>query len=213
MSKVKLLVVDDHPMLRGGIISLFEKVDNIDVIGEAKNGSEALKSIENEKPDAILMDINLDGELDVNTTELIKQKWPEIKVLVFSMHQELQVIKRMLNAGASGYVIKNASHKELVKAINAVMLNEIYYSQEVEDIIARGALANGDKEEVVLSNREKEVLRYVAKEFTNQEIADSIHISLRTVETHKRNLIKKLGVKNVVGLVRFALEQGPMMNL
>ena len=215
MSKVKLLVVDDHPMLRGGIVSLFNSTESIEVIHEAANGEEALARIEQEMPDVVLMDINMDGKLDVLTTEEIKSRWPEIKVIAFSMHEEVQVIRRMLKAGASGYLLKNASHQELVKAIEAVMRGESYYGQEVLDIMTQSITSDGENPhgDIVLSNREKEVLHYVAKEYTNQEIADEIDVSLRTVETHKRNLIKKLRVKNVVGLVRFALEQGPLLDL
>ncbi|MCF8276035.1 MAG: response regulator transcription factor [Flavobacteriales bacterium] len=215
MKHLKLIVVDDHPMLRSGIVSLFEDVETIEVTCEAKNGSEALKCIENNRPDVVLMDINIDGQLDLSTTETIKERWPEIKVLAFSMHEEVQVIRRMVKAGASGYLLKSASHQEVLRAIRAVGNGETYYGQQVLEIMTQTITSEGDEDnsDVSLSNREREVLHYVAKEFTNQEIAEKINISLRTVETHKRNLIKKLRVKNVVGLVRFALEQGPIVGL
>lgn len=214
MNKVKLLVVDDHPILRGGIVSLLEKAENIEVTCEAKNGEGALHCIEKSKPDVVLMDINMDGKLDVTTTETIKERWPEIKVLAFSMHEEVQVIRRMLKAGASGYILKNAAHQEVLRAIETVMAGGNFYGQEVLDIMTQSITSDGnDEHEIVLSNREKEVLHFVAKEYTNQEIAEKINISLRTVETHKRNLIKKLRVKNVVGLVRFALEQGQLLDI
>ena len=215
MSIVKLMVVDDHPMLRGGVVSLFNESANMEVISEARNGSEAIAGIERSKPDVVLMDINIDGKLDVHTSEIIKKRWPEIKVVAFSMHDEVQVIKRMLKAGASGYLLKNAPHNELLRAVNTVTQGKSYYSQGVLDVMTQTITSDreDDNTEVVLSNREKEVLHYVAKEYTNQEIADKINVSLRTVETHKRNLVKKLRVKNVVGLVRFALEQGPLLDL
>ena len=215
MSKVKLLVVDDHPMLRGGIVSSFRNMANIEVTNEAKNGAEAISCIESTKPDVVLMDINMDGKLDVTTTELIKQRWPEVNVVAFSMHQESQVVRRMVKAGASGYLLKSASHQELVHAIETVVSGGSYYCQEVLDIMTQSITGDGQDAdaEISLSSREKEVLHYVAKEFTNQEIADTINISLRTVETHKRNLIKKLRVKNVVGLVRFAIEQGSLLDI
>lgn len=215
MNKVKLIVVDDHPMLRGGIVSLFDKTGDIEVICEAENGEGALNCMERNVPDVVLMDINMDGKLDVSTTETIKERWPAVKVLAFSMHEEVQVIRRMLKAGASGYLLKNASHNEVKKAIETVVAGDSYFCQEVLDIMTQSLTTDGDNEtqDYVLSNREKEVLHYVAKEYTNQEIADTIDISLRTVETHKRNLIKKLRVKNVVGLVRFALEQGPLLDI
>lgn len=215
MPNLKLLVVDDHPMLRGGIVSLFNHTEHIEVIGEAANGKEAIECINYEKPDVILMDINMEGKLDVHTTEEIVKTWPEVKVIAFSMHEEVQVIRRMLKAGASGYLLKNASHDELLKAIETVVGGKNYFAQEVLDIMRQSITGEGGEitNEVVLSAREKEVLHFVAKEYTNQEIADKIDISLRTVETHKRNLIKKLGVKNVVGLVRFAIEQGRFLDM
>ncbi len=213
MNKVKLLVVDDHPILRGGIVSLLEKAENIEVTCGAKNGAEAIKCIEKGIPDVVLMDINMDGKLDVTTTETITQRWPEIKVLAFSMHEEVLVIRRMLKAGASGYILKNAGHQEVLLAIENVMNGGSYYGQEVLDIMTQSITSDEEDDEVVLSNREKQVLHFVAKEYTNQEIAEKIKISLRTVETHKRNLIKKLRVKNVVGLVRFALEQGQLLDI
>jgi DNA-binding NarL/FixJ family response regulator len=214
MNKVKLLVVDDHPMLRGGVVSLLEKAENIEVTCEAANGKEAIACIEKGRPDVVLMDINMDGKLDVTTTEIIKERWPEVKVLAFSMHEEVQVIRRMLKAGASGYILKNAAHQEVLRAIETVMEGGNYYGQEVLNFMTQSITSGEDAEhEIVLSNREKEVLHFVSKEFTNQEISEKINISLRTVETHKRNLIKKLRVKNVVGLVRFALEQGQLLDI
>ena len=208
------MIVDDHPMLRGGIVSLFDKVDAVQVIAEAANGAEALKCLERQTPDIVLMDINMDGRLDIETTAIIKDRWPDIKVIAFSMYEEVQVIRRSIKAGASGYVLKSATHHELVPAIETVMAGGNYYSQEVVHIMAQSiANESDDEDEVVLSFREREVLHYVAKEYTNQEIADTINIGLRTVETHKRNLVKKLRVKNVVGLVRFALEQGELLDL
>jgi DNA-binding NarL/FixJ family response regulator len=214
MNRTKLMIVDDHPMLRGGIVSLFDKVDAVQVIAEAANGAEALKCLERQTPDIVLMDINMDGRLDIETTAIIKDRWPDIKVIAFSMYEEVQVIRRSIKAGASGYVLKSATHHELVTAIETVMAGGNYFSQEVVHIMAQSIANDGeDDDEVVLSFREREVLHYVAKEYTNQEIADTINIGLRTVETHKRNLIKKLRVKNVVGLVRFALEQGELLDL
>lgn len=212
MNRTKLMIVDDHPMLRGGIVSLFDKVDAVQVIAEAANGAQALKCLEQQTPDVVLMDINMDGRLDIETTAIIKDRWPDIKVIAFSMYEEVQVIRRMIKAGASGYVLKSATHDELVTAIETVMAGGNYFSQEVVHIMAQ-SIANEGEDDVVLSFREREVLHYVAKEYTNQEIADTINIGLRTVETHKRNLIKKLRVKNVVGLVRFALEQGELLDL
>ncbi len=208
MEKIAVIVVDDHPMLRGGIRSLLQKQDDMIVVGEAENGSIAIQLAQELSPNVMVMDINLNGVIDVQTTEEIKQRWPAIKVVAFSMHNDAQIIRRMLKAGASAYLAKSASHEELIAAIRAVVNGDVYYDRQVLDVMT-SSLTNNDsnfESEVNLSQRENEVLYYVSKEFSNQEIAERMEISLRTVETHKRNLVKKLRVKNVVGLVRYALE-------
>jgi DNA-binding NarL/FixJ family response regulator len=208
MEKITVIVVDDHPMLRGGIRSLLQKQDDMIVVGEAENGSIAIQLAQELSPNVMVMDINLNGVIDVQTTEEIKQRWPAIKVVAFSMHNDAQIIRRMLKAGASAYLTKSASHEELIAAIRAVVNGDVYYDRQVLDVMT-SSLTNNDsnfESEVNLSQRENEVLYYVSKEFSNQEIAERMEISLRTVETHKRNLVKKLRVKNVVGLVRYALE-------
>ncbi len=208
MEKIAVIVVDDHPMLRGGIRSLLQKQDDMIVVGEAENGAAAIQLAQELSPNVMVMDINLNGIIDVQTTEEIKQRWPVIKVVAFSMHNDAQIIRRMLKAGASAYLTKSASHEELTVAIRAVVKGDVYYDRQVIDVIT-SSLTNSNsnlESDVNLSQRENEVLFFVSKEFSNQEIAERMEISLRTVETHKRNLVKKLRVKNVVGLVRYALE-------
>jgi DNA-binding NarL/FixJ family response regulator len=195
-------------MLRGGIRSLLQKQDDMIVVGEAENGSIAIQLAQELSPNVMVMDINLNGIIDLRTTEEIKKRWPAIKVVAFSMHNDAQIIRRMLKAGASAYLTKSASHEELTEAIRTVVNGDVYFDRQVLDLMT-GSLTNNDssfESEVNLSQRENEVLYYVSKEFSNQEIAERMEISLRTVETHKRNLVKKLRVKNVVGLVRYALE-------
>jgi DNA-binding NarL/FixJ family response regulator len=208
MKKIAVIVVDDHPMLRGGIRSLLQKQDDMIVVGEAENGSIAIQLAQELSPNVMVMDINLNGIIDLRTTEEIKKRWPAIKVVAFSMHNDAQIIRRMLKAGASAYLTKSASHEELTEAIRTVVNGDVYFDRQVLDLMT-GLLTNNEssfESEVNLSQRENEVLYYVSKEFSNQEIAERMEISLRTVETHKRNLVKKLRVKNVVGLVRYALE-------
>lgn len=201
-------------MLRGGVHSLIGRQEDMEVVGEADSGRQAVELADSLRPDVVIMDINLNGSIDVNSTEQIKRRWPETQVVAFSMHNEVQVIRRMLKAGATAYLTKSAPHDELINAIRAVMRGEVYYDREVLSVMT-DSLANGLEDhpsEVNLSSREGEVLYFVSKEFTNQEIAERMDISLRTVETHKRNLIKKLRVKNVVGLVRYAMENGHLFH-
>lgn len=214
MRHIRVLVVDDHPMLRGGILSLIQKQPDMEIVGEAESGSKALELVGKLGPDVVVMDINLKGSIDVRSTEEIRKLFPNVRVVAFSMHNEVQVIRRMLKAGASAYLTKSAAHDELISAIYSVMRGEVYYDRQVLDVMTE-SLTNGNNgdalNDVHLSARENEVLYFVSKEFTNQEIAERMEISLRTVETHKRNLIKKLRVKNVVGLVRYAMENSHLL--
>jgi DNA-binding NarL/FixJ family response regulator len=215
MENIRVMVVDDHPMLRGGIISLVAKQPDMDVVGEASNSAEALRLVEALQPDVVIMDINLEGAIDIRTTETIRNNWPKVRVVAFSMHNEVQVIRRMLKAGATAYLTKSVAHDELIDAIHAVMRGEVYYDREVLTMMTEsltGGNGSDVESDVSLSAREQEVLFFVSKEFTNQEIAERMDISLRTVETHKRNLVKKLRVKNVVGLVRYAIENSYLLD-
>jgi len=215
MERIRVMIVDDHPMLRGGIMSLVSRQPDMTVVGEAADGARALELIPMLRPDVIIMDINLNGVIDTRSTETLKQRWPKVQVVAFSMHNEVQVIRRMLKAGASAYLTKSAAHGELISAIHAVMRGEVYYDRHVLSVMTE-SLANGmeaDDDGVVrLSSREREVLYFVSKEFSNQEMAERMEIGLRTVETHKRNLIKKLRVKNVVGLVRYAIDNSHLLD-
>ncbi len=207
MRKTTILIVDDHPMLRGGIISLIQKQEDMEVVGEADSSEMAVQKAHELCPDVVVMDINMNGAIDFRSTEIIRVKCPQTKVVAFSMHNEVNIVRRMLKAGATAYITKSAPHGELLKAIRSVANGETYFDEQVlETVTTALGEQTDDIEDINLSARENEVLLYVSKEFTNQEIADRMEISLRTVETHKRNLIKKLRVKNVVGLARFAMD-------
>ena len=209
MNKIRVLIVDDHPMLRNGLVSLVNEQEDMTVVGEATNGSQAIDRVEECHPDLVLMDINMEGSVDVNSARSITRHHPNTKVLAFSMHREAHIVKNMLEAGASGYLLKSVGHEEVISGIRKVALGENYYCEEVLDLITDILTGNSDVgQQVKLSNRETEVLSFVAKEFSNQEISEKLSMSLRTVETHKRNLIKKLGVRNVVGLAKYAMENG-----
>ncbi len=209
MKKISVLVVDDHPMLRNGLVSMINEQEDMNVVGEAANGMQAIEVVENRSPDLVLMDINMEGTVDVNTTRFIVRNHPKTKVLAFSMHRETHIVKNMIEAGAAGYLLKSVGHEVVMTGIRKVAQGENFYCQEVLDMITDILTGNSEmSDQVKLSKREMEVLSYVAKEYSNQEISERLEMSLRTVETHKRNLIKKLGVRNVVGLAKYAMENG-----
>jgi DNA-binding NarL/FixJ family response regulator len=213
MEPVKILIVDDHPMIRLGISSILNDVEHLYVADEANNGKEALEKLEKNTFDLVIMDIKMPEMNGIEATEEIIKRHPKVKVLAISMFDEQRYIVKMLQAGALGYVLKNTGKSEMVNAINSVMLGESYFSQEVSNIMmsqfmTRGGIAQSaePKHDVNLTKRETEIIRMIAEELTNSEIAERLGISSRTVDTHRRNLLQKLDVKNTAGLVKFAIQ-------
>ena len=216
MSPIKIIIADDHKIIRVGLRGLLEREKDIEVTGEAENADDVLKILTDHLADVVLMDIDLGDTDGITTTRKIKELYPSVHVLGLTMHEEPQYIIKMLEAGASGYLLKNAGREELLTAIHTVAKGDSYFSQKVsasllEAITRQKELpAEAKKSEIQspLSDREIEVLRLIAQEFSNGEIADKLFISIRTVDTHRRNLLEKLQVKNTVGLVKYALEKG-----
>ncbi|PIQ47557.1 MAG: DNA-binding response regulator [Cytophagales bacterium CG12_big_fil_rev_8_21_14_0_65_40_12] len=213
MEKVRVFLVDDHKMIRDGIRFYLDDDDRFEIVGEANNGQEALAKIGDQEFDVLVTDIvmpQMDGiELVKN---IISGPTFNFKILALTMLSETQHIKKMLNYGIQGYLLKSSGEEEIKKAILEVAQGETYYSKEVTTIIMnnlRGEKAKGSRMalEVPLTPREKEVLHLIVKEYSNQEIGDELFISVRTVDAHKRNLLEKTGAKNVAGLALFAIEK------
>ncbi len=209
---INVLIADDHEVFRDGIISILENVDDISIVAEAKDGRETMEKLKEVKPDVILMDIAMGGANGIETTQLVKQAYPDIKVLVLSMHSESGYVVKMLEAGASGYLLKDAGQEEMIRAIRTVYEGNTYYSQQVSSIIVAQLTNSGKAQKeragVPLTQREVEVLKLITEEYSNPEIAEKLFISVRTVDTHRRNLLEKLRVKNTAGLVKYAIKQG-----
>ncbi len=213
MKAIKVILVDDHKLIRDGIKAHIEEDNRFEVVGEAGNGADALLIIKNVTADVVLMDINMEVMDGIECTAKITELYPSIKVLALSMLAENQHIKEMLKAGAQGYLLKNSTEQEIKQAIISVYNGMPYYSSEVLHTVMNSLaspISNKKKKSkfeptIPLTDREKEVLVLIIKEFSNQEIADKLFISKRTVDAHKRNLLEKTGAKNVAGLVIFAL--------
>lgn len=212
MERVKILIVDDHPMIRLGIRSILNNVEHLNVADEANNGKEALEKLANDSFDLVIMDIKMPEMNGIEATEEIVKHYPDIKVLAISMFDEQRYIVKMLQAGALGYVLKNTGKNEMVSAINSVMAGESYFSQEVSTIMMSQFMSRGGmsqvtetKTDVALTKRETEIIKMISEELTNSEIAERLGISSRTVDTHRRNLLQKLDVKNTAGLVKYAM--------
>ncbi|GAA0894489.1 response regulator transcription factor [Fulvivirga kasyanovii] len=209
--KAKILIVDDHKVVRDGVALYLENDPDYEVLDQAANGLEALDFLEKEKVDLVIIDINMDGLDGIETTRRIMKINKDIRVLALTMHNDYQHIKAMMDAGASGYILKSCDENEMKEAINAILEDEIYYSKEVAQTVMNNLAkkkpkSSGDALPTPLTPREKEIYRLILEEDSNQEIADKLFISVRTVEVHKRNLLEKTGAKNSTGLVLYAIK-------
>ncbi|KYG75751.1 hypothetical protein AWW68_07905 [Roseivirga spongicola] len=210
--KVRILIVDDHTMIRVAIKNYFVNDDQIEIVEEAVNGEEALARLVDTQIDLVLTDISMPVMDGYELVGKIKLKYPELKVVALSMINESQQVKKMLETGVHGYILKNCDKEELKAGIIQVMNGEDYFSNsvahEIVESLAKRKGAEGALVEIPLSQREKEVLRLMMKEYSNGEIANELSISTRTVDAHRRNLMEKTGSKGVVGLVIYAIEKG-----
>ena len=209
---ISVMIADDHNMFVEGIESLLEGADNIQVVSKCYSGPEVFEKIAETPADVILLDINLPGMNGIEVCQKINKEYPNVKVLALSMHNEESFVTEILKNGAQGYILKNTGKKELLSAIQAVYNGQSYFSEDVTETIMKSLVnpKSGSKGSTILapkiSRRERDVLDLIVKEYTTQEIADTLFISLKTVESHRRSLLTKLSVRNTAGLVRVALE-------
>lgn len=218
MKQYKVLLVDDHKIMRNGIRSFFGTYPNFKVIAEADNGHQALRALESDPVDLIFMDINMKSMDGITATREISKIYPTIKIIAFTMINEERYIKDMMNAGALGYVLKSCDSYELNKAVESVMSSEMYYCTEVAETIMASSVRKKNHSsnlsfEVPLTRREKEILTLIIEQYSNREIADKLSISIRTVESHKRNLLEKTGSKNMAGLALYAMRKNLIADL
>ena len=206
---VRLLIADDHRIMLDGIVSLLQTEKDISVAGIAANGYEVLEQVNKHNFDVCLLDINMPGLDGMETTKLLKEKKPGLKIIILTTYNDKEIITQMLEYGVSGYLLKNSSKQELTEAIRKVAGGGFYFSDEVYASImenytqhlkekARGA------EVITLTQREKEILKLLALEYTNEKIAEALTISYRTVETHRKNIMQKTKSHNLAGLLKFA---------
>lgn len=210
---IKILIADDHAMFADGIASILKNEDSLEVVGQCLDGPSVIKFLQDKPADILLLDVNLPGMSGIDVCKEVTSKFKDTKVLAISMFNEESFVTEILNNGAMGYILKNTGREELMKAINTVLSGKSYFSDDVTQTIMKGlmkqrtASKKTEPELPKISRREKEVLELIIKEHTTQEIADELFISLKTVESHRSNLLAKLNARNTAGLVRIALEK------
>ena len=214
MGIIRVMIADDHRLFRTGLVAVLKEMKGIKVINEAENGKELLAKLIHERPDVILMDIKMPEMDGIEATEIVIAKYPDIKVIMLTMHDDEQFITHMVDLGAHGYLLKNSDVRELELAINKVMQQGYYFNDKVAEVLLtnligkKSKLIIKEKHELSFSKREHEVLQLICEGFTNSEIAEKLFLSTRTVEGYRYKLCDKVGVKNTAGLVRFAIKNG-----
>lgn len=209
---IHTLLVDDHKIFTEGLSYILANEEDIAVLGTCQSAEQTLHFLAKNQVDIVLLDINLGPDNGLDLCKLIHEKYPAVRILAISMHDEENFITKMLKNGASGYLLKNTSREELLEAIRQVYAGENYQSKEVVDIVMKSLIRQKNLKnnyyQLHFTRREKEILDLVAKGLTTKEIANTLFISEKTVETHRSNLFAKFDVKNVVSLVKMAIEYG-----
>jgi two-component system response regulator NreC len=217
MRKIRVLIVDDHDVVRSGLKALLRTSEEYAVVGEAADGEEGVRLVDELSPDLVLTDISMPKLDGIGATRLITQRHPRVKVIVLTVYEDEEYVYQILRAGASGYLLKNASKTQIFKAIKAVMDGDRFFSPGISRLIVEGFLKRAEAQESVeppapaggqLTKREVEVLRYIALGLTNREIAEKLFLSFRTVNTHRANIMQKLDIHDTAGLVRHAIATG-----
>lgn len=210
---VRILLADDHAILRTGLRLMLSSVPNLEVVGEATNGKEALSKADELKPDLVIMDITMPEMNGIEATQELKRHHPKIKVLMLTMHENEELLFRTIQAGGSGYVLKKSADNELLDAIYQVMRGETFLRPDMAKQVMQDYLERVDTGEETqsyedLTDREREVLRYLAEGMTNKQVAEKLVLSIRTVETHRMRIMDKLGLKGRAALVTYAKRHG-----
>lgn len=208
--KIRLVIVDDHQMLIDGLKSLLKSDKRFEVVGETTKSPDAIGLVNSLQPDILLSDIDMPEMNGIELTKLLKSVFPTLNVLVLSMHNDRTMIGEIVNAGASGYILKNTGKEELVMALLKIYSGGMYFSDDVAAEMMRPVVESTKpmNNQVNLTSREVEIVKLIAEEYNNAQIADKLFISERTVETHRKNILRKTNTHNVLGLVKFAMDNG-----
>ncbi len=209
---IRILLVDDHQIVRDGLRTLIEKEVGMEVVGEARNGREGLKLTRKLLPDVVIMDITMPDMNGIDATRSILEEHPDIKVIALSMHSDRRLISGMLEAGASGYLLKDSAFEELARAVHAVVTHQTYLSPSITDIVIKRFIGKSTSVErsvfTDLTKREREVLQLLVEGMSTKEVASSLNVSVKTIETHRANIMDKLDIHSISELVKYAIREG-----
>ena len=214
MKKVRVIFADDHEVVRTGLRTLFQGTEECVLVGEAGDGEQAIQIIAGKKPDVAILDTSMPKLNGIEVAKIVKEKYPEVKILILTMYEDEGYVNEMVRAGADGYVLKNADKKEILTAVRMVAAGERFFSPTISKLMIEGFIKKasvGDLPSVSegrLTKREIEVLRLIAEGMTSREIAEKLFLSLNTVNTHRTNIMKKLNIHDTAGLVKYALQNG-----
>jgi two-component system response regulator NreC len=213
MGRIKVLLADDHTIVRKGLLSLLLNQEDIEVVGEAQDGREALKQVEKLQPDVVVMDITMPLLNGLEATRQIKHYWPAIQVVILTVHTAEEYIYQILQAGASGYIVKQAAPRELIMAIRAAQAGETFLSPSIsqtviQEYVTHARSTSWDDCFNSLTEREHEILQLLAEGHASRDIAEMLVISVKTVETHRGNIMRKLCVDNLADLTKYAIRKG-----
>jgi DNA-binding NarL/FixJ family response regulator len=209
---IRIIIADDHEIMREGLRAMIEKQPDMEIVAEAENGRTAVKLAREQKPDVFIMDVSMPDLNGIEATRQIVAEVPKVKVLALSMHSDSQFVSEMLTAGVSGYLLKDCAFEELTRAIYAVYKNQSYLSPSIAHMVIKDYVQQQSTDEAsassILTAKEREVLQLIAEGRTTKQIASSLHVSVKTIETHRKKIMEKLNIHSVAELTKFAIRQG-----
>ena len=206
MTPYKIVLADDHVMFRQGIRNFIEKLENIQISGEVDNGLELLELLKTSVPDLIILDIAMPKLRGLEALREVKKRYPQVKVVILTMHGNKEFVRQAVSEGADGFILKEEPSSELIDAIKAVRVCNHYFSSRLSEALL--SFARGEEESDILTDREKEVLQYLARGMSVQKISDTLFISVHTVRRHRYNIMQKLGLHSMTDLVKYAIAKG-----
>ncbi|MEO9869288.1 response regulator [Ekhidna sp.] len=206
--KRKVLVVDDHAMFLDGLVEIIGKFEEFEVVGRAQSAVQALDILKEQQSDIVISDVRMSEMGGYELTKAIREEYPHMKILIVSMHNDPHIINQLLKAGVTGYILKNTGKEELLEALRSIASGKTFFSNEVKSSFIQSQVVGNPHYQLSLTKREKEVLQLIAEEYTTNEMAERLFISLNTVESHRKNILRKLDVRNSVGIVKRAISLG-----